>query len=783
MEDTSASAHAVDPLEEAALEAYVGRVHGEELLVLLRAYLDVRGADHLPRTYQRRLLNSIELPDPEQLAGIRRAVENDDLDTALGIAAEALQYLVQPVIDAYVHTSADRQRVLDTTRAPSFFDTRGSSTMREALAVDALQRVMRLRCSVPCCRPAAAQSIPSPEDFAHKRKSAVWAASHRDGGGVGCYARVFEYAPQAFDTIQVNAWDSVGEPRSHHVSLTTSMAGMPSVEEPLQPVITSSRSGASYWRSSDGRCFMKTIPAKEARLLRSILHEYTAHLRRHPASLLPRFLGLFKVSLGEDGGQGGVCKMYFLVMQNLFHRTAGVLEEYDLKGSTVDRYVGLSSSAAPPGPEHEAGSGAASGSRRVAGKDLDLQRRIQLGPSVRELLLAQLEEDCALLERHDIMDYSLLLGVASAAQVAAIGQRDEHRGAEGGPRGDDDVAEEPTSSQGAPAHAPAFTPAAAPAHSAASPAAVVLASDQGPAGALPLPSPGAHSEDTAPPPSGGEAMSSAARGGGGGQGMGSMLVFDTSTTPTPAVRALMDTLSDACRGVGDVRYVDVDADPQAAVRWQVTCTPTLVVARGGEQVRVVGAASLAASARWLPSLLRRLVAAGSPLTPSNPASAESAPAPAPAPAPTNDEVEAGPGTTGPADESYPSAMADAPRPEPLRDVAVEGDAAADDELFEGQAGAGVAAADALCGVDDLDYCSIFRTDQGGIPARGGDDTKIHGEIFLIGLVDILQQWDFSKRVEYRLKALRRPLQAANISAVDPRLFRTRFLEFVSRIVE
>jgi len=80
--------------------------------------------------------------------------------------------------------------------------------------------------------------------------------------------------------------------------------------------------------------------------------------------------------------------------------------------------------------------------------------------------------------------------------------------------------------------------------------------------------------------------------------------------------------------------------------------------------------------------------------------------------------------------------------------------------------------------------SLFRQDLGGVAARDAEDARLEpGEIFVIGIVDILQQWDFPKRVESRLKQLYRPLSAAGISAVDPHLFRTRFLDFAAKVVE
>jgi len=93
----------------------------------------------------------------------------------------------------------------------------------------------------------------------------------------------------------------------------------------------------------------------------------------------------------------------FIIMNNLFSNQDRypISEQYDLKGSTIDRHVGLDS-----GEEGMEGC-------HIALKDVDFKernRRIFLGPKRKALLLEQLEKDCAFLESHNICDYSLLVG-------------------------------------------------------------------------------------------------------------------------------------------------------------------------------------------------------------------------------------------------------------------------------------------------------------------------------------------------------------------------------------
>jgi len=73
-----------------------------------------------------------------------------------------------------------------------------------------------------------------------------------------------------------------------------------------------------------------------------------------------------------------------------------ISEQYDLKGSIIDRKVG--SARIDP---------------HIALKDVDLQernRRLLLGPERKSLLLEQIEKDSQFLEEHNICDYSFLVG-------------------------------------------------------------------------------------------------------------------------------------------------------------------------------------------------------------------------------------------------------------------------------------------------------------------------------------------------------------------------------------
>jgi hypothetical protein len=170
------------------------------------------------------------------------------------------------------------------------------------------------------------------------------------------------------------------------VSLTSNYA--------LSELVTPGKSGSFFYFSVDMRFLFKTVTAGEFKTLMQMLPSYYAHVKRYSSTLLPRFLGLH--SLRRRGQT-----LRFVVMNNLFPTTADmpVLEQYDLKGSTVGRTAGAANIERNP---------------RTVRKDLDFHRALHLPQRTALALQQQLSIDSEFLERHNIMDYSLLLGICAA---------------------------------------------------------------------------------------------------------------------------------------------------------------------------------------------------------------------------------------------------------------------------------------------------------------------------------------------------------------------------------
>lgn len=68
-------------------------------------------------------------------------------------------------------------------------------------------------------------------------------------------------------------------------------------------------------------------------------------------------------------------------------------------------------------------------------------------------------------------------------------------------------------------------------------------------------------------------------------------------------------------------------------------------------------------------------------------------------------------------------------------------------------------------------------------SSGGNNHLSHGEVYEVvlyfGIIDILQDYDISKKIEHAYKSLQ--ADPASISAVDPKLYSRRFRDFISRI--
>lgn len=153
------------------------------------------------------------------------------------------------------------------------------------------------------------------------------------------------------------------------------------------------KSGSFFYFSRDYKYIIKTIHHSEHKFLRKILKDYFQHVQQNPNTLLSQFYGLHRVKIPYGR------KIHFVVMNNLFPPHRDIHRTFDLKGSTVGRDFKEDELEKNP---------------RATLKDLNWLRRnlhLEFGPIKKQMFIQQMQKDVAFLQRLQIMDYSLLVGI------------------------------------------------------------------------------------------------------------------------------------------------------------------------------------------------------------------------------------------------------------------------------------------------------------------------------------------------------------------------------------
>jgi len=161
---------------------------------------------------------------------------------------------------------------------------------------------------------------------------------------------------------------------------------------------STSKSGRSFFLTPDHRFLVKTMTSGEADFLEGSLHQLCQYVLGQPATLLPRFYGLFTtIPEGERATT-------FLAMSYVFGADdSGNLRRFDLKGSSVGRST--------PQTQRVYDKGGVEAMRDVL-MDKDLEDSLKLSETWSASLRRQLAVDCDFLETLGIIDYSLVLGIS-----------------------------------------------------------------------------------------------------------------------------------------------------------------------------------------------------------------------------------------------------------------------------------------------------------------------------------------------------------------------------------
>ena len=157
------------------------------------------------------------------------------------------------------------------------------------------------------------------------------------------------------------------------------------------------RSASFFYFSNDRRFLIKTINRGEKKFfLQGLLADYHRHVIDHDDSLLSRIVGVFSFKFQDN------TKSRVLLQINIFPKVE-LIGIFDLKGSKLDRSSGRNSN------------GVVSIKSNVIYKDLDFlntKKKIFLEEADVQKLKISIFKDSFFLNQHNIIDYSLLLGIS-----------------------------------------------------------------------------------------------------------------------------------------------------------------------------------------------------------------------------------------------------------------------------------------------------------------------------------------------------------------------------------
>lgn len=159
--------------------------------------------------------------------------------------------------------------------------------------------------------------------------------------------------------------------------------------------------------TNDSKIIVKSISREEYVKLRAIIEDYAAHLQQNPQSYLMRIYGLYKMKNKSSNRS-----IYFVVIGNVFDQEVDIDERYDIKGATYNRQLA----------QHSTDQDSHRLSKNVALKDVDLMnnhsRTFVIDPATKAMyppllrsIFEQILKDAEFLRDHNIIEYSLLIGI------------------------------------------------------------------------------------------------------------------------------------------------------------------------------------------------------------------------------------------------------------------------------------------------------------------------------------------------------------------------------------
>eukprot|EP01063_Lacrimia_lanifica_P005655 TRINITY_DN13400_c0_g1_i1.p1 TRINITY_DN13400_c0_g1~~TRINITY_DN13400_c0_g1_i1.p1 ORF type:complete len:1828 (+),score=525.60 TRINITY_DN13400_c0_g1_i1:76-5559(+) len=230
------------------------------------------------------------------------------------------------------------------------------------------------------------------------------AAEASPGGGTPDENRacaLYDYEPKIFAKLRANAkiplhafLESLG---LNHL-LVNMLIGSPTA--PRQHSVN-----LDYHRvlftSHDSKYYVKSVPESMFRHFLARLPAYAAHLAKHPDSLLPRYLGMFRLTARDMNIEKG---MFLVVMARPMTPLREVLSLYEIRGTFSEPQERFSD---------------ARGRERVLLKDDDVKGYIDLEYDWYEKVTVQLEADLAFLADCGYLNYAVWVGLNTVASERA----------------------------------------------------------------------------------------------------------------------------------------------------------------------------------------------------------------------------------------------------------------------------------------------------------------------------------------------------------------------------
>lgn len=147
----------------------------------------------------------------------------------------------------------------------------------------------------------------------------------------------------------------------------------------------------SLYVTHDGALVIKTLLRDEVESFFTFLVQYHCYVvERHGITLLPHYLGLYRISIGGDKDT------YLIIMRNVRSATLKMHRVYDLKGSDRTAKEKDLLKTDPIFKDNDF---------------IDSKQKIILGDAVKAEFLNKLKADTEFLASLKIMDYSLLVGI------------------------------------------------------------------------------------------------------------------------------------------------------------------------------------------------------------------------------------------------------------------------------------------------------------------------------------------------------------------------------------